>query len=247
MNILMSFIHRTASPRHFYRISKALTPWLGALCLVLFAVGLYQGLVIAPADYLQGNNYRIMYVHVPSAWMSLMVYMVMTSCAVIHIVWRVKLAYICLRQSAALGAGFTAMALVTGAIWGKPTWGTWWVWDARLTSELILLFIYLGIIAVSDGIEDMKRAASITNILTLIGVVNIPIIHFSVEWWNSLHQPASVSKFSAPSIHGSMLTPLLIMAGAFLCYYVTLLLIRMRYALLYEESDAQWVKEEIKK
>jgi len=233
--------HALGSPPRFYRLARTLTPWLATLSLVAIAVGAYLGLVVAPADYQQGESYRIMFVHVPSAWMSLFVYMVMAGAGLVALVWRMKLAEIVAVSSAPIGATFTLLALVTGSLWGKPMWGTWWVWDARLTSELVLLFLYLGVIALNGAIEDRRTGARAVAILALVGVVNIPIIHYSVEWWNTLHQGPTVTKFSAPSIHVSMLVPLLVMAVGFKLYYVLVLLMRARCELLERERGSQWV------
>jgi heme exporter protein C len=240
---MWTFFHQLASPKHFYRISGKFIPWLGLVTALLFLTGLYLGLVWAPPDYQQGESYRIMFVHVPSAWMSLFVYTFMAVLYAIHLIWNIKLADVMASSSATLGASFTFLALVTGSLWGKPMWGTWWVWDARLTSELILLFLYLGYLALVSAIEDKRTAARAGGILILVGIVNIPIIHYSVEWWNTLHQGPTVTKFDKPSIHSSMLVPLLIMALAFQFYYFTLVLIRARAELLDRERRSAWVKE----
>lgn len=220
-----------------------LIPWLGWACLLIMLAGLYYGLVEAPPDYQQGESYRIMFIHVPSAWMSMFIYMVMASAGAIGLIWRIKLADIVASASAPIGAAFTFLALVTGSLWGKPMWGAWWVWDARLTSELILLFLYLGYIALQASIEDPRNAARAGAVLALVGVVNIPIIHYSVEWWSTLHQGPTVTKFDKPSIHISMLIPLLLMALAFKLYYVTSVLMRARSDVLLREQNSRWVKE----
>jgi heme exporter protein C len=206
-------------------------------------IGLVWGLVIAPPDYQQGQSYRIIFIHVPSAWMSMFVYAILASAGAVALIWRVKLAEVVGTASAPLGAAFTFLALVTGSLWGKPMWGTWWVWDARLTSELLLLFLYLGYIALESAIEDKRKASRAAAVLALVGVVDLPIIHYSVYWWNTLHQPATVSKLAAPSMHPSMLMPLLIMAIAFTLFYVCLLLIRSRTELLERERGNPWVQE----
>ena len=235
------FLHRLASPPVFYNWSGKLIPWLVAACMVLFAWGLWGGLVMAPADYQQGDSFRIIYIHVPAAWMSLFIYMVMAVSGATGLIWRIKLAEIICVQSAPIGAWFTFLALVTGSIWGKPMWGTWWVWDARLTSELLLLFLYLGVIGLANAIEDTRKSARAVAILALVGVVNIPIIHYSVEWWNTLHQGPTVTKFAAPSIHIDMLIPLLVMAVAFKLFYIMVLLLRSRNAVLENEQRSGWV------
>jgi heme exporter protein C len=209
----------------------------------LMAWGLYGGLIQAPADYQQSDAFRIIYVHVPAAWMSLFIYVMMAIAGAIGIIWHVKMAEIVCVTSAPIGAVFTFLALATGSLWGKPMWGTWWVWDARLTSELILLFLYFGVMALYNAIEDKRMAARAVAILALVGLVNIPIIHYSVEWWNTLHQGPTVTKFDKPSMDASMLIPLLVMAIAFKVYYFIALLLRMRAELLHRERNSKWVKE----
>ncbi|HUV21286.1 MAG TPA: heme ABC transporter permease [Gammaproteobacteria bacterium] len=237
------WFHKLGSPPHFYRIAGKWIPWLNWMFLVLLVAGLYGGLILAPPDYQQGESYRIIFVHVPSAWMSLFIYVAMAVCGAIIIIWRMKLAEIVLISSAPIGASFTFLALVTGSLWGKPMWGTYWVWDARLTSELILLFLYLGVIGLHNAIDDKRTAARAVAILALVGVVNIPIIHYSVEWWHSLHQGATVTKFDKPSIHWSMLLPLLLMALAFQVYYVLALFHRCRAEILRRERNSKWIEE----
>jgi heme exporter protein C len=241
-DIAVRFFHRLASPPYFYSFSGRLLPWLTAIFIFLTIAGLYGGLYLAPPDYQQGDSYRIIYIHVPSAWMSLFIYVVMAAAGAIGLVWRIKLAEIVAASSAPIGACFTFIALVTGSLWGKPMWGTWWVWDARLTSELILLFLYLGVIGLYGAIDDKRVASRAIAILALVGVVNIPIIHYSVQWWNTLHQGPTVSKLDKPSIHVSMLIPLLLMALAFKFYYLIALLQRARIELLKRERNSQWVK-----
>lgn len=243
---LVRLYHRFSSPPHFYQLSSKMLPWLTVIFLLLLGAGLYGGLVLAPPDYQQGDSYRIIYIHVPSAWMSLFIYVVMAITGAISLVWRMKLAEVITISSAPIGASFTFIALFTGSLWGKPMWGTWWVWDARLTSELILLFLYLGVIGLYGAIDDKRVAAKAVAILALVGVVNIPIIHYSVEWWNTLHQGPTVTKMDKPSIHVSMLVPLLLMALAFKVYYIIALLQRARLELLQRESNANWVKTLIK-
>ncbi|MDH3762830.1 MAG: heme ABC transporter permease [Gammaproteobacteria bacterium] len=237
------WFHKLGSPPHFYRIAGKWIPWLSGIFLALLVAGLYGGLILAPTDYQQGESYRIIFVHVPAAWMSLFVYVVMAFCGVVIIVWRMKLAEVVLISSAPIGASFTFLALVTGSLWGKPMWGTYWVWDARLTSELILLFLYLGVIGLHNAIEDKRVAARAVAILALVGVVNIPIIHYSVEWWHSLHQGASLSKFDKPSMPPSMYVPILLMALAFQFYYALALFHKCRAELLRRERNSKWVEE----
>ncbi len=240
---LVRFYHRTASPPHFYKLSNTLLPWLTVIFLVLLVTGLYGGLYLAPTDYQQGDSYRIIYVHVPAAWMSLFIYVVMAVCGAISLIWRMKLADVVLISSAPIGASFTFLALVTGSLWGKPMWGTWWVWDARLTSELILLFLYLGVISLYGAIEDKRTASKAVAILALVGVINIPIIHYSVQWWNTLHQGPTVTKMDKPSIHFDMLVPLLLMATAFKFYYAIAMLQVAKLEILKREQNTQWVKK----
>ena len=238
-----AFLHKYASLMHFYRLSRALTPWLAGASAILFVWGLVGGLLLAPRDYQQGDSFRIMYVHVPAAWMSMFVYMTMAAAGGVALIWKLKIAEIVSRACAPLGATFTGLALATGCIWGKPMWGTWWVWDARLTSELILLFLYLGVIALHGAFDDRRAGARAGAVLALIGVVNIPIIHYSVEWWSTLHQGATVSKFAKPSIHIDMLIPLLVMVGAFQCYFAWTLLLRVRSEILDYDRNAAWVRD----
>ena len=237
-------IAKYASPVIFYPLAGRLLPWFAVITAGLMVVGLYWGLIVAPTDYQQGESYRIIYIHVPSAWMSMFVYLVMAGAGGIALVWKTKLSEILATACAPIGASFTLIALVTGSLWGKPMWGTYWVWDARLTSELILLFLYIGFMALQASIDDPRRAARAAAVLALVGVVNIPIIHFSVEWWNTLHQPASIgdiSKVGKPSIHPSMLVPLLIMALAFKMFFLTVVLMRMRSEILIRERHKEWV------
>lgn len=240
---MWQFLHKLASPKYFYDLSGKWIPWLAWLTGLTLLAGLYYGLVKAPPDYQQGESYRIMFVHVPSAWMSMFIYMLMAVWSGINLIWNIKLADVMAGSSAALGASFTFLALVTGSLWGKPMWGAWWVWDARLTSELILLFLYLGYIALVSAIEDRRTAARAGSVLILVGVVNIPIIHYSVEWWNTLHQGPTVTKLDKPSIHLSMLIPLLIMAIGFKLYYLTVVLMRARVEVLDRERRSAWVRE----
>ncbi len=242
----VTWFHRFGSPPHFYRLAGRWLPWLTTLFVVTVIAGLYGGLVLAPADYQQGESFRIIYVHVPAAWMSMFIYVVMAFCGIVILVWRMKMAEIVLSCSAPIGASFTFLALVTGSLWGKPMWGTYWVWDARLTSELILLFLYLGVIGLYGAIDDKRVAARAVAILSIVGVVNIPIIHFSVEWWNSLHQGPTVTKFDKPSIDIRMLIPLLLMALAFQIYYVIALFQAARAAILQRERNSRWVEELVK-
>jgi heme exporter protein C len=225
-------MHRFANPARFLRLSARLVPWCAGLTVVLLALGLYLGLVASPPDYQQGDTVRIMYVHVPAAWMSLFVYANMAAAAAVGLVWKHPLAELFCKAVAPIGAGFTAICLVTGSLWGAPMWGTWWEWDARMTSVLILFFLYLGYIALVNAFDDENRGLKAGAVLLLVGVVNLPIIKFSVDWWNTLHQPASVSRLGAPTLASSMLAPLLVMALGFTCYYLTVALLRTRAEIL---------------
>jgi heme exporter protein C len=224
-------MHYFANPLRFQRLADAIFPYALVATLTLAAVGLYGGLVRAPMDYQQGDAYRIIFVHVPAAWMALFVYLTLAVAAAVSIVWRHPLADLYGRAAAPVGAVFCLLALVTGSIWGKPMWGTWWVWDARLTSMLILFFLYLGYSALADAFDDPARGARAAAILALVGSVNLPIIKFSVDWWNTLHQPATVMRFDGPQMHLSMLWPLLTLAVAFKLYFVAVVILRMRAAI----------------
>jgi heme exporter protein C len=237
------WFHGFGSPARFDRFAQKALPWFSWSAGILLLIGLVGGLVFAPADYQQGESFRIIYVHVPAAWMSLFTYVVMATAGAITLIWRMKLADAVSRASAPLGASFTALALITGSLWGKPMWGTYWVWDGRLTSFLILLFLYLGYIALVNAIVDRRTASRAGAVLALVGVINLPIIHFSVEWWNTLHQGATVTKLDAPSIDTRMLIPLLVMFFGFQLYYFAVMLLRVRNELLDTERRTQWVAD----
>ena len=225
-------MHRFANPARFMRIAEPILPWtsVGALAAILLA--LYFGIFDSPADYQQGETVRIMYVHVPAAWMALFAYTLMALASGSFLIWKHPLADLSAQAAAPIGAGFTAIALVTGALWGQPMWGTWWVWDARLTSVLILFFLYLGYMALVNGFDDPERGSRMGAILALVGFVNVPIIKFSVDWWNTLHQPASISRLDAPAIDTSMLIPLLLMAIGFKLFFISILILRIKIHLL---------------
>jgi heme exporter protein C len=225
-------MHWFANPTRFMRIAEKALPWITIAAIFCIGAGLYQGLVISPADYQQGETVRIMYVHVPSAWMAMFCYTLLAVASGSFLIWKHPLADIAAQAAAPIGAGFTAMALITGALWGQPMWGTWWVWDARLTSVLILFFLYLGYMALVNAFDEPERGARAGAILALVGVVNVPIIKFSVDWWNTLHQPASLTRLDAPAIDPAMLVPLLMMAVGFKLYFLTVLIIRMRVLLM---------------
>ncbi|MBT8070929.1 MAG: heme ABC transporter permease [Gammaproteobacteria bacterium] len=242
MNRLYLFFHKTGSPPWFYKYSGYLIPWLWAGFLLLTAIGLYLGLLVAPADYQQGESVRIMYLHVPAAWMSMMIYGLMAIWGFIALVWRIRIMEVLIISSAPIGAAFTLIALVSGSLWGRPTWGTYWVWDARLTSELVLLFLYFGVIALYNSFDEPRKAARAASLLSIVGAINLPIIHFSVLWWNTLHQGSSIGT-SGNSIHPSMLWPLLYMAVAFKLYYGANLLSRARLRLLTQDHRKRWVQD----
>jgi len=216
-----------ANPTRFLALADRLVPWLACVSALFLAIGLYMGFA-APEDYQQGSTVRIMYIHVPFAWISMMCYSLMAISALGTLVWRHPLADVSLKAAAPIGAAFTALALVTGSIWGKPMWGTWWVWDARLTSVFVLFLMYLGIIALTRALDDPSRSARAAAVITLVGFINIPIIKFSVDWWNTLHQPASVFRLGGPTIDSSMLWPLMVMAIGFTVLFFTLHLMAMR-------------------
>ncbi|HEX4113601.1 MAG TPA: heme ABC transporter permease [Stellaceae bacterium] len=223
---------RFANPARFMRLSATLLPWCAVATAVLLAAGVILALFVAPPDYQQGEAVRIMYVHVPAAYMASLVYAVVAIASAVALIWRHALADIAAQEAAPLGAGFTLICLVSGSLWGEPMWGTWWVWDARLTSVLVLFFLYLGYIALIHAFDDPTRGAKAGAILALVGVVNLPIIKFSVDWWNTLHQPDSIFRLGGPTIAAAMLWPLGVMALGFTLFFVTLLLVRMRSRLL---------------
>jgi heme exporter protein C len=223
---------RLASPTVFLAFVSRALPWLAGATVLTMAIGLYLTFFVAPADYQQGDTVRIMYIHVPAAWLAMLCYGTMALSALGTLVWRHPLADAAQKAAAPIGATFTFICLATGSLWGKPMWGTWWVWDARLTSVLVLFLVYLGLIALWRTIEEPARAARAAAILTLIGVVNLPIIKFSVDWWNTLHQPASVFRIGGPTIYASMLWPLFVMALAFTLLFTTLHLMATRNEIL---------------
>lgn len=235
------------SLKHFYQRSSRVVFYSGLLTVFLLTTGLIDGLFFAPADYQQGDAFRIMYVHVPAAFMSLGIYSFMSLCAIIVLVWRIKLAEIFLKSSVTLGLWMTLIALITGSIWGKPMWGTAWIWDARLTSELILFFLYFAILAILNAIRDPNTAARAAAMIVLLGAIDIPIVHYSVEWWNTLHQGSTISRFAKPAMDNAMLYPLLLMIAGFFTYTLSLILYRSRTEILLREKNTQWVQKEVKK
>ncbi|HDR0611948.1 heme ABC transporter permease [Pasteurella multocida] len=240
---MWKWLHPYAKSETQYHLCGKFLPLTALLSALLLGVGVVWGLAFAPADYQQGNSFRIMYVHVPTAIWSMGVYGSMAIAAFIALVWQIKQANLAMIAMAPIGALFTFLALVTGAVWGKPMWGTWWVWDARLTSELILFFLYLGVMALYSAFQDSAIGAKAAGVLCLVGVINLPIIHFSVEWWNTLHQGASITKFEKPSIATPMLIPLILCIFGFMMLYIWLTLIRYRSALLKEDYKRPWVQE----
>lgn len=239
---MLAMVYKLASPKHFYELSTKSLPWFSLFFILLLGYGLIGGLYLAPADYQQGDAFRIIYVHVPSAILSLAIYLVMATMAAVGLIWRIKLAQILFACSTRVGAGFTLLALITGALWGQPTWGTWWLWDARLTSELILLFLYFGVIALQSAIPDLEKGLRASSILVLVGTVDLPIIHYSVYWWNTLHQKSTILKLQKPSIAPEMLWPLLAMILAFFLFYIIVLILRTRNEILSREQRAAWIK-----
>ncbi len=238
-----TFFHKLGSPRWFYDLATRWQPWLLAASLLLLGTGVFWGLVFAPADYQQGNSFRIIYLHVPTAILAQSCYLMMAVAGLVGLVWRMKMADIFIAAAAPVGASVTFLALFTGAVWGKPTWGTWWVWDARLTAMLVLLFLYMGLIALRSALEDKDLVAKASAILVLVGSVNIPIIKYSVEWWNTLHQPATFKLTEKPAMPPEMWIPLLIMVIGIYCYFAVLIFMRMRTEILERERRTRWVQK----
>jgi heme exporter protein C len=231
-----------AAPSRFYWLSDALNPWLWAAAIGLTVAGLYVGFFVAPTDATQGDSYRIIFIHVPAAWMSMLLYLAMAFWAAIGWMFNARMASMLARALAPTGAMFTFLALWTGSFWGKPTWGTWWVWDARLTSELILLFLYLGFIALVASIDDVVRGDKAGAVLAIVGAVNVPIIYFSVRWWNTLHQGATISMTAAPKMAQTMLLAMLLMTFAFWAYAFAVVFTRAQALALEREHDTDWVR-----
>jgi heme exporter protein C len=240
---MWTWFHQLASPPHFYRIAGILSTWLMWPAVLLIVVGTYGGLVLAPPDYQQGDAFRIIYVHVPSAYLSTSVYALMAVASAIGLIWRIKLAHAVAASAAPIGASFTALALATGMLWGKPMWGAYWAWDPRLTSELILLFIYFGYISLRASFEDVNKADRASGVLAVVGVINLPIIHYSVIWWSSLHQGPTIKKLDSPSIVGDMLWPLLMLILAFTLFFAAVLLFRVKAEVLEREKNSRWVRD----
>jgi len=239
---LWSWFHKMGSPRWFYSSSEKWVPWLAFVAIGTLIVGAVWGLAFAPVDFKQGNSYRIIFVHVPTSAVAMAGYMIMATAAAISLIWKMKLAQVVMKCCAPIGAGMTLISLISGSLWGKPTWGTYWIWDARLTSMLILFFLYLGVLALYEAFEDSESAFKAGAVLSLVGSVNIPIIYWSVEWWNSLHQPATIKFTEESTMHSDMLQPLLLMIAGFYCFYALLLLVYTRSEILFRERNTQWVK-----
>ncbi len=235
--------HTLISPPTFFSLSKKILPWLQVSAAVLLGIGVFAALYLAPADYQQGEAYRIMYIHVPAAFFSISLYALMAICALVYLVWHIKLSFLVARAAAEIGAILTVLALVTGSLWGKPMWGAFWVWDARLTSELILLFLYVGFLSLYRALSGNKTAAKACSILAIVGAVDLPIIHYSVYWWNTLHQGATVSQWQSGTIAVSMLAPLFIMLAGFMMYIGSCVLLRVQALLLLQERHQHWIKK----
>lgn len=241
MNSVIRWFHQLASPPYFDRFAARWAPWCFAAAAVLAGFGLWQALFVVPADYQQGDSFRILYIHVPSAWMSLFVFALMALYSAIALVWRIKLCEVLAMACAPIGAAFTVITLLTGSIWGKPMWGTWWDWDPRLTSELILLFLYFGVMALYQAIDDRRTAARAAGLLSIVGVALLPVIHWSVTWWNSLHQGQTIRLFGPSHMDPSMLLPLWLMVAATKFWFAGSLLARARAENLQRESGKDWV------
>jgi heme exporter protein C len=240
-------LFKYSSPAAFYPVAGKMIPWFYGLAAILTVIGLYISFFVAPTDATQGESYRIIFIHVPAAWMSMFIYLVMATWAGLGLILNTRLSSMMAQALAPTGAMFTVVALLTGAFWGKPTWGTWWEWDARMTSELILLFLYIGYMSLNAAIDDVRRADKAGAILALVGVVNIPIIYFSVKWWNTLHQGASVSLTRSPSMATTMLIGMLIMAIAAWMYTIAVSLSRARLLMLEREKSSAWVQAVLEK
>lgn len=243
MAVLLDWFHKLGSPKIFFDIGGRWLPWLLTLAMVLLALGVTWALLFVPPDYQQGNSVRIMYIHVPAAILAQSGYVMMAVAAAVFLIWRIKLADVAVQCVAPLGASITFLALVTGAIWGKPTWGTWWVWDARLTSTLVLFFLYIGIMALRAAMENQGNSGKACAILALVGVVNLPIIKYSVEWWYTLHQPASFSLTQPPAMPVEMWFPLLIMVLGYYLFFFSVWIMRIRNEILVRERRTDWVRQ----
>lgn len=242
-----TWFHKWGSPKWFFQKTNTLVFWFGYLALILLVVGTIWGLAFAPEDFKQGNSFRIFYIHVPAAILAQSIFMAMAISAAVGLIWRMKLAHVFVQVAAPIGASITLLALFTGAVWGKPTWGTWWVWDARLTSTLVQFFLYLGIISLYQAIENRDTASKATAIACLVGIVNLPIIKFSVNWWNTLHQPATFKLTESPSMPPEMWVPGLVMVIGFYMFFAFTATLRMRSEIIEREKGSAWVKEYMEK
>ena len=238
-----TWFHKWTSPKWFYQMSSSWLPWLICIAILTISVATVWGLAFAPPDYQQGNSFRIFYIHVPSAILAQSCFLFMAVSGVVSLVWRIKLADIFIKVAAPFGASITLLALATGAIWGKPTWGTWWEWDARLTSTLVQFFLYLGVIAIFSAIENFESAGKAAALICIVAVVNIPIIKYSVNWWNTLHQPATFKVTEAPAMPAEMWLPGLIMVIGFYAFFGTVVFLRMQSEIIYRERNSRWVRE----
>jgi heme exporter protein C len=243
---MWTWFYKLASPPFVYGLAAKLIPWLLGLAVILIGVGVVGGLVFAPPDYQQGDAFRMIYVHVPSAILSLSAYTTMAVSGAIGLIWRIKIGHAVSAATAPIGASFALMTLVTGSLWGRPMWGTYWAWDPRLTSELILMFLYVGVMSLRSAFEDPGRGDRAAALLAIVGVVNVPIVHFSVVWWNSLHQGATVVKLGAPSMPSSMLWPLYASMLGFMMFFAAVLCLRLQGEILNRERQASWVREAVK-
>ena len=243
MNINWTWFHKWTSPKWFFRMAASWLPWLSGLAAVLITVAVVWGLLFAPPDYQQGNSFRIFYIHLPSVILAQSVFMFMATAGVVLLVWRIKLAEIFIRVAAPFGASMTLLALLTGAIWGKPTWGTWWEWDARLTSTLIQFFLYLGVMGIFSAMESIESAGRAAALTCVVGVVNIPIIKYSVEWWNTLHQPPTFTLTDKPEMPPEMWIPALISVIGFYCFFGVVTFYRMRSEIIFRERRSQWLRD----
>lgn len=240
-----AWFHKFGSPPHFYRLAGRMIPWFAWSAGLLAAYGVYGALVTAPPDYQQGEGYRILFVHIPAAVLSTVIYAVMATAAAVGLIWRMNVAYAVASSCALIGASFTVVCLVTGSLWGIPMWGTWWEWDVRLTAELVLLFLYLGYMGLRSAIDDPARADRASAVLAIVGVIDLPIIRYSVDWWNSLHQGRTLLKLSAPSMPPSMYVPAFALVLAGLLYFGAVLLVRARGELLQRERTASWLRDAV--
>ena len=243
---MWTWFYKLASPPYVYRTARTWAPWLLALAVCAMLYGLIDGLAFAPPDYQQGDAFRIIYVHVPAAFMSLGAYVVLAIAGAVGLIWRIKVGHAVAAASAPIGASFTILALVTGSLWGRPMWGTYWAWDPRLTSELILLFLYIGVMSLRSAFDDSTRGDRAAALLGTVGVINVPIVHYSVVWWNSLHQGATIARFGKPPMPSSMLTPLLVMLLGFMLFYAAVLCMRLQAEVLNRERQANWVKAAVR-